>query len=144
MLQLPGQTLSTHFSCSGCQLTRLAEGYSRDPAVLGETFPFSFTARPSKDKEEETLIQEAKAMPQAKAESKPGETSWFSPATFLPPVTQGLGMPSAPSGPVSWSDELALPRARCRPASSFHCAPFLTWLQARGRVQLPLYSPHIG
>ena len=75
-------------------------------------FPFSFTARPSKDKEEETLIQEAKATPQAKAESKPGETSWFSPATFLPPVTQGLGVPSAPSGPVSWSDELALPCAQ--------------------------------
>ncbi|MXQ91747.1 hypothetical protein E5288_WYG004560 [Bos mutus] len=38
--------------------------HSLDP--LGE-------ARPSKDKEEETLIQEAKATPQAKAESKPEE-----------------------------------------------------------------------
>lgn len=90
------------------------------------------------------MIPEAKATPQAKAESKPGETSWFSPATFLPPVTQGLGVPSAPSGPVSWSDKLALPCAHCRPAYSFHCAPFLTWLQAQGPVQLPLYSPHIG
>lgn len=43
-------------------------------------------------------------------------------------------MSSALSGPASRSDELALPCARCRPASFSHCAPFLTWLQARGQL----------
>ncbi|XP_055293268.1 sodium/potassium/calcium exchanger 1 isoform X2 [Moschus berezovskii] len=51
--------------------------HSLDP--LGE-------ARPSKDKEEETLIQEAKATPQAKAESKPEEEPAKLPAVTVTPA----------------------------------------------------------
>uniref|UniRef100_A0A8C6CFZ2 Sodium/potassium/calcium exchanger 1 n=1 Tax=Moschus moschiferus TaxID=68415 RepID=A0A8C6CFZ2_MOSMO len=51
--------------------------HSLDP--LGE-------ARPSKDKEEETLIQEAKATPQAKAESKPEEEPAKLPAVTATPA----------------------------------------------------------
>lgn len=58
-------------------------------------FPFSFTAQLSKDKEVESLNQEAKAKFQAKAERRPEGEGMLrpvdcSPAAFLPPVSQGL------------------------------------------------------
>lgn len=63
-------------------------------------FPFSFTARPSKDKEEESLNQEAKAKPQAKAESKPEGERMVRPVGFLLPPSSLL---SARDWAASWS-----------------------------------------
>lgn len=53
-------------------------------------FPFSFAARPSKDKEEESLSQEAKAKPHANTENKPEGERMGRPLGFLLPPSSLL------------------------------------------------------
>lgn len=53
--------------------------------MVPDVFAFSFAAHSSRNKDEESLNQEAKVKPQAKAESKPEGERMARPADFLLP-----------------------------------------------------------
>lgn len=99
--------LHPRVSCSGRQLTRLAEGCSRDTAVLDRRASFLIHSPASRDKEEEDLDSGGlRLRPKPRADQKvreDGETSWLSclphPVTrvwacLLPSLGQSAGVMS--------------------------------------------------
>ena len=83
--------------------------------MVPDVFPFSFAARSSKNKDEESLNQEAKVEPQAKAESKPEGERMARPAGFLLPPSSPV--PARGCGcPLASPSQVAGVRAWCCPA----------------------------
>lgn len=104
--------------------------------MVPDVFPFLFAAHSSKNKDEESLNQEAKAEPQARAESKPEGERRARPAGLLAPPpgpmsARGCGCPlasrSQAAGVRAWGrPALCCPRAPCarsagRPARHLPC-----------------------